>query len=155
MSDFTITDAIREEVDAAVVCWLATVSAEGEPNVSPKELWAIYDDTSLVVANIASPVTQRNLQSSGRACLSFIDVFRQKGFKLTGAGTYYPETDDAFPKLAASLLEVAGEAFKVKGVFYIKPAVAAPIIAPSYYVHGRSEAEMVAQSHETYGVREK
>jgi hypothetical protein len=40
---------------------LATVDAQGQPNVSPKEVWAIADDQHVVVANIASPVTARNI----------------------------------------------------------------------------------------------
>jgi predicted pyridoxine 5'-phosphate oxidase superfamily flavin-nucleotide-binding protein len=31
-----LKDAVRADVDASVLCWLATVDADGAPNVSPK-----------------------------------------------------------------------------------------------------------------------
>jgi len=49
-----LTDAVREAARRSVLCWLATVDAEGQPNVSPKEIWAIADDAHVVVANIAT-----------------------------------------------------------------------------------------------------
>jgi len=49
-----LTDAVREAARRSVLCWLATVDAEGQPNVSPKEVWAIADDQHVVVANIAT-----------------------------------------------------------------------------------------------------
>lgn len=59
-----------------MLCWLATVDAQGQPNVSPKEVWAIADDRHVVVANIASPVTVRNIAQQPQVCLSFVDVLR-------------------------------------------------------------------------------
>ena len=45
---------VREAARRSVLCWLATVDADGQPNVSPKEVWAISDEQHVVVANIAS-----------------------------------------------------------------------------------------------------
>ena len=50
-----LTDAVREAASRSVLCWLATVDAEGQPNVSPKEVWAIADDMHVVVAPIVAP----------------------------------------------------------------------------------------------------
>ena len=55
---------VAEEAAASVLCWFATVSIDGVPNVSPKEVFAVLDETSLVVADIASPVTVRNLRNN-------------------------------------------------------------------------------------------
>lgn len=152
MQDFTFTDSIRQEADAAVCCWLATVSADGVPNVSPKELWRIFDDKTLIIANIASPVSMRNVRATGRACVSFIDIFRQKGYKLTGHATYISAADDQFGALSAPLKTIAGDAFKINGIFKISPNHAASIVAPSYAIHGATEEDMIAQSRKTYGI---
>lgn len=56
----------------------------GQPHVSPKEVFAVVDDQHVVIANIASPHTVRNIAINPRVCLSFVDVFVQKGFKLQG-----------------------------------------------------------------------
>jgi predicted pyridoxine 5'-phosphate oxidase superfamily flavin-nucleotide-binding protein len=50
-----LTDEVRQAARRSVLCWLATVDDHGQPNVSPKEVWAIADDQHVVVANIASP----------------------------------------------------------------------------------------------------
>ncbi|WP_353245052.1 pyridoxamine 5'-phosphate oxidase family protein, partial [Limnohabitans sp.] len=34
-------EPVQEAARRSVLCWLATVDAEGQPNVSPKEVWAI------------------------------------------------------------------------------------------------------------------
>ncbi|MDA9893807.1 pyridoxamine 5'-phosphate oxidase family protein [Flavobacteriaceae bacterium] len=46
---------LKEAFDSIVLCWLATVSSQGEPNVSPKELFFVLDTETLLIANIASP----------------------------------------------------------------------------------------------------
>ncbi len=70
-----MNEAIREAARRSVLCWLAKVDAEGQPNVSPKEVWAIADDQHVVVAHIASPISARNIAQHPQVCLSFVDVF--------------------------------------------------------------------------------
>jgi predicted pyridoxine 5'-phosphate oxidase superfamily flavin-nucleotide-binding protein len=64
-----LTDAVREAARRSVLCWLATVDAEGQPNVSPKEVWAIADDQHVVVAHIASPISARNIAQLPQVCV--------------------------------------------------------------------------------------
>ena len=52
--------------------------------MSPKEIFAVFDSEHLVIANIASPTSARNIETNSRVCVSFVDVFVQKGFKVTG-----------------------------------------------------------------------
>jgi len=68
----------------SVLCWLATADAQGQPNVSPKEIFTFYDADHFLIANIASPNSVRNIAANPRVCVSFIDVFVQKGFKVSG-----------------------------------------------------------------------
>lgn len=42
---------IRYMAQRSVLCWLATADASGQPNVSPKEIFAILDDEHIVGAN--------------------------------------------------------------------------------------------------------
>ena len=66
--------------------------------MSPKEVWAIADDQHVVVANIASSVTARNIAQQPKVCLSFVDVLVQKGFKLQGTAVW----SGALPCIAQS-----------------------------------------------------
>ncbi len=52
-----LTDAVREAARRSVLCWFSTLDAKGQPNVSPKEVWAIADEQHVVVAHIASPIS--------------------------------------------------------------------------------------------------
>ena len=145
---------VLQAIDDAVLCWLASVSADGAPNVSPKELFTAHGDEAVLIAEIASPVSRGNVQATGRACLSFVDVFAQKGFKIEGAARYLAKTDAAFGGLAAPLLAAAGSTFPVHGLFHITPTRITPIIAPSYRLFpDRTADEMRAQSYATYGVK--
>lgn len=45
-----MNEPVLEAARTSVLCWLATVDADGQPNVSPKEIWAIADDEHVVVA---------------------------------------------------------------------------------------------------------
>ena len=44
----------------SVLCWLATVDESGQPNVSPKEIFAVFDSDHPVIAYIPSAGTARN-----------------------------------------------------------------------------------------------
>lgn len=75
---------IREYINRRVLCWLTTVSSKKAPNVSPKEVFLAYRNDSIIIVNIASPQSVKNIQENENTCLSFIDVFVQRGYQLKG-----------------------------------------------------------------------
>ena len=148
-----VVRSIAEEAAASVLCWFATVSADGVPNVSPKEVFAVLDDASVVVADIASPVTVRNLRQNPQACLSFVDVFRQTGYKLVGRAEVIPPVDDRFATLVPPLLAITRGHFRIRHVLHLTVEVSAPIIAPSYRLApDRSLWDRIADAMAAYGV---
>jgi uncharacterized protein len=151
----TLTDAVRASAQGSVLCWLATVDAEGQPNVSPKEVWAIADDQHVVVAHIASPVSARNIAQQPQVCLSFVDVFVQKGFKLKGTAQVVSADDPTFARWAQPLLVMVGQRFVIQSVLVIRVTAVAPIVAPSYrfYADETTEPAQVAAAMRTYGVQ--
>ena len=150
-----LKDAVREAASRSVLCWLATVDAEGQPNVSPKEIWTITDDAHVVVANIASPLSARNIAHQPKVCLSFVDVFVQKGFKLVGTARAVRAADPEFSEWAAPLLSMVGQRFVIHSVLVIRVTSVAPIVAPSYrfYPDETTEASQVASGMRTYNVQ--
>jgi predicted pyridoxine 5'-phosphate oxidase superfamily flavin-nucleotide-binding protein len=150
-----LTDAVRELARRSVLCWLATVDADGQPNVSPKEVWAIADDAHVVVANIASPHSVRNIAHQPQVCLSFVDVFVQKGFKLVGTAREVCAAEPEFSAWAAPLLSMVGQRFVIHSVLVIRVTSVAPIVAPSYrfYPDETTEASQVASAMRTYKVQ--
>ena len=149
-----LTNAVREAARRSVLCWLATVDAEGQPNVSPKEVWAIADEQHVVVAHIASPISARNIAHHPQVCLSFVDVFVQKGFKLLGTAREVRADNVEFAIWAKPLLAIVGKRFTIQSVLVIQVQSVAAIVAPSYrfYPDDTTEASQVASALRQYGM---
>jgi predicted pyridoxine 5'-phosphate oxidase superfamily flavin-nucleotide-binding protein len=150
-----LTEPIRETARRSVLCWLATVDAEGQPNVSPKEVWTIADEQHVVVAHIASPISARNIAQHPLVCLSFVDVFVQKGFKLLGRAREVLADDPEFATWAKPLLAMVGQRFTIQSVLVIQVQSVAAIVAPSYrfYPDDTTEASQVASGMRAYNVQ--
>jgi predicted pyridoxine 5'-phosphate oxidase superfamily flavin-nucleotide-binding protein len=150
-----LNESVREAAQRSVLGWLATVDAEGQPNVSPKEVWAIADDEHVVLAHIASPVSARNIALQPQVCLSFVDVFVQKGFKLKGSAHEVRAADPAFARWATPLLAMVGQRFVIQSVLVIRVTSVVTIVAPSYrfYPYETTEVSQVTSAMRTYGVQ--
>ncbi len=149
-----LSTEVTEAVKRSVLCWLGTVSPDGWPNVSPKEIWAVFDENHLVIANIASPTSVRNIKASRCVCVSFIDVFAQKGYKVVGEAVNVVRSDPSFHSWAASLLSKAEPRFRLHSVIVVRAVSVEPIVAPSYrlYPNETTEEGQIASAHRTYGV---
>ena len=150
-----LTEPICKTARRSVLCWLATVDAEGQPNVSPKEVWTIADDQHVVVAHIASPISARNIAQHPQVCLSFVDVFVQKGFKLIGTAREVRANDAEFTDWAAPLLAMVGQRFTIQSVLVVHVKSVSAIVAPSYrfYPDDTTEASQVASAMRGYNVQ--
>ena len=150
-----LNESVREAARRSVLCWLATVDAGDQPNVSPKEVWTIADDQHVVVAHIASPISARNIAQQPQVCLSFVDVFVQKGFKLVGRAREVRAADPEFSAWAAPLLAMVGQRFTIHSVLVIQVQSVAAIVAPSYrfYPDDTTEASQVASAMRAYKVQ--
>lgn len=150
------TDEIKQSLKESVLCWLATVSADGVPNVSPKEMFVPYGDDCILIANIASPKSVANIEINSAVCVSFVEVFKQKGFKLTGNATLVKPSDVEFETLKTELYSLGGEGFKIISVIKIKVTQTEPIVAPSYWLFSETtESSQITQAMNAYGVRPK
>ena len=108
-----MTEPVRAAVQSAVLCWLATADADGRPSVSPKEIFAVVGD-DIVIAHIASPRSVRNIAGNPQVCLSVLDVFEQRGYRIAGRASVVTPDHDAFPTVVAPLRELSGAAFPCK-----------------------------------------
>jgi predicted pyridoxine 5'-phosphate oxidase superfamily flavin-nucleotide-binding protein len=148
-------NAWHQTLGGCVLCWLATTDADGQPNVSPKEVFAVVDEHLLVIAHIASPISVRNIQQNPKVCVSLIDIFVQKGWKLIGLAQYVNASEHAFQGYAKPLLAMTGDKFKIQGVMVVRVVQAHPILAPSYrfYPSTTTEEGQIASAMKAYGVR--
>jgi predicted pyridoxine 5'-phosphate oxidase superfamily flavin-nucleotide-binding protein len=150
-----LTPKVQIAARRSVLCWLATVDDAGQPNVSPKEIFAIFGSDHLVIANIASPTSVRNIGLNPSVCVSFVDIFAQKGFKVIGTARNVRAEDKGFSLWAAPLLAMAGPRFPVRSVLVIGVTRVEPILAPSYrlYPAETTEQSQVASAMRVYGVQ--
>lgn len=150
-----LSPEVHESAARSVLCWLATVDGKGQPNVSPKEIFAAVGAEHLVVANIASPTSVRNVELNPSVCVGFVDVFVQKGFKVFGEARNVRRQDPEFVRWAAPLEVIAGPRFPVHSVLLVRATAIEPILAPSYrlYPAETTEQAQVASALRTYGVQ--
>lgn len=149
---------LSEVLNAAnhsVLCWLATVNGNGQPNVSPKEMFTLFDNEHLVIANIASPTSVRNVVINPQVCVSFVDVFVQKGFKIFGIARNVRQQDEHFSHWLAPLATMARPRFPTHSVIVVRIGTIEPILAPSYrlYANETTEQAQVEAAMHSYGVR--
>ena len=64
--------------------FVATVSPDGTPNLSPKGTIIAWDENTLTFADIRSPQTIRNLKNNPSIEINVIDPFSRKGFRFKG-----------------------------------------------------------------------
>jgi predicted pyridoxine 5'-phosphate oxidase superfamily flavin-nucleotide-binding protein len=150
-----LTPEVLNAANRSVLCWLATVDEGGQPNVSPKEVFVAFDTEHLLIANIASPASVRNIRSNTLVCASFIDVFAQKGFKVMGTARNVIRPEADFARWAAPLEAKAGPRFPVHSVIVVTARAVESILAPSYrlYPTETTEASQVASAMRAYGVQ--
>ena len=147
------SDEVLARIDASVLCWLATASGEGVPNVSPKEIFAATRDHDLVIANIASPKSARNIAGNAHVCVAFVDIFVQKGFQLFGTAELVKKTHPEFAQLAKPLLAMTQGKFPFATLFRVSVQEVRPIVAPRYQLFPETtEAEQIASALKAYGV---
>ncbi len=148
-----ITPAVKKSIDKSVLCWLATASSNNIPNVSPKEIFNYYDENHIIIANIASPQTIKNIKQNPNVCISFIDVFVQKGYQIKGAGFIIDKKDKTFSGMEAILLKMTKGKFPFSSITKIKVEQIKPILAPKYILYPETtEAQQIESAKKTYGV---
>ncbi len=151
-----LTDKIIEYLDRSVLCWLATSSIDNEPNVSPKEVFTYYDLSTILIANIASPQSVKNINQNENVCVSFIDVFVQKGFKLKGKAKIVKKTDTSFSTFAEPLMQITKGEFPFSTIMVINVTSVKPIIAPKYILYPETtEQQQIESAKHAYRKQQK
>jgi predicted pyridoxine 5'-phosphate oxidase superfamily flavin-nucleotide-binding protein len=88
-----ITQDMRALVDRQRLGFVATVNADGTPNLSPKGTVVVWDDNHLLWVDIRSPRTMRNLRERPATEINVVDPLIRKGYRFRG--TCRIVTDDA------------------------------------------------------------
>jgi predicted pyridoxine 5'-phosphate oxidase superfamily flavin-nucleotide-binding protein len=79
-----LTPEMKAAVADIKLCFVATCSPDGSPNVSPKGSLTVWDDDHLAFADIASPQTVKNLKQNPRLEINAVDQISRRGFRFKG-----------------------------------------------------------------------
>ena len=147
-----LTPNIKSSIDKSVLCWLATASKENIPNVSPKEIFQYYQSDKIIIANIASPQTVKNIRVNKNVCISFIDILVQKGFQIKGVAEIIDPDHPEFSDMEKVLLEMTGGNFPFKTITQITVEKIKPILAPRYLLYPETtEKQQIESAKKAYG----
>jgi predicted pyridoxine 5'-phosphate oxidase superfamily flavin-nucleotide-binding protein len=123
--------------------FVATVCADGTPNLSPKGTLAVFGDEQLVFADLCSPRSIENIERSGAVEVNVVDPIRRKGYRFKGTAKVLRE-GGAFESVLSFYereLDLAEARKRISSVALIHVERALPLTSPVYDL-GRSEAEV-------------
>ena len=92
-----ITSEIKNFLNTQKLGYVATVSSDGLPNISPKGTIIAWSSEILAFADIRSPDTVKNLQNNPNVEINVIDPLLRKGYlfkgvaRLINSGLQYDE----------------------------------------------------------------
>jgi predicted pyridoxine 5'-phosphate oxidase superfamily flavin-nucleotide-binding protein len=137
---FAFTKDMRAIVRAAHLCFAATVSPEGRPNVSPKGTIRVWDEHSLFFLDIASPQTRANLAANPWIELNVVDQLSRRGYRFSGPAAVHTQ-GRIFEQAIAAVSAEEKVAYDVAAVVVIELDRASPLFSPAYW-HLADEREI-------------
>ena len=123
-------DEIRNFVNFQKLGYVATISSDGSPNLSPKGTITILDDSRLVFANIRSPQTVENLTKNPSIEINVIDPFSRMGYRFKGMANILSDGDD-FKKIL-DYFEKKGIKSKISDIIVVNVKSFSKVTSPSY-----------------------
>lgn len=128
-----LSEDMRRVVSEQQLGFVATVTPDGRPNVSPKGTLSLWDDHRLMFADVASPGTVENLRSNANVEVNVVDPIVRKGYRFRGTATAHVSGAEFEQGLA--LLRDRGStltAARVRSIVVIDVTWAAPLVSPAY-----------------------
>jgi uncharacterized protein len=150
-----LTEDMKSMVAGLRLCYVATVTPEGKPNLSPKGSLKVLDEEHLAFADIMSPMTMRNLKANPAIEVNLVDPFLRRGYRFKGSCEIHRE-GAVFDSVANELWVREGRQYPVNAVVRIKVEQALPVKSPAYVFNkGVQEDDVRRIWLERYGVAAK
>jgi hypothetical protein len=143
---------MQRVVNQQRLAYVASVCADGSPNLSPKGTTAVWDEDHLVFAHLYSHETVANIEG-GRATVevNIVDPIRRKGYRFKGPAAVH-RAGPVFESGLRFYRDRSGlEAHRIEAIVLIRVEHAAPLISPAYD-DGSTEDEVERRSLTLYGL---
>ncbi len=121
--------------------FVATVCADGTPNLSPKGTTRVWGEDHLIFCDLMSPGTVDNLRTNPAVEVNVVDPIARRGYRFKGSATVLAdgglfEEILAFYQNGTPPMTDARE--RVRHIVLVQIEKAAPLLSPAY---DRGEAE--------------
>ena len=136
-----LTDDMKRVIKEQSLGFVATVCPDGSPNLSPKGTMAVWDDDSLIFADLASPTTMANILVNPVVEVNVVDPLRRKGYRFRGPASAH-QAGPVFDRAVRYFEEHGVEASRIHGVAVVRVERAVAVLSPAY-ARGMSEGEIV------------
>jgi hypothetical protein len=143
-----LTDEMKRVVAEIQLCYAATVTPDGKPNLSPKGSITVLGDDELGFADLASPGTVENLRHNPFIELNVVDPFVRRGFRFKGRAEVVSD-----PNAHGLIAKTLGPDYPFEKVVKVRVEVASAVFSPVYTLTQLSESEVEQLWLERYGYR--
>ncbi len=130
-------------IEEQKIGYVASVSKDGTPNLSPKGTFIVLDESHIMFGEIRSPNTVRNIAKNPVVEVNFVDVFSRKGVRCKGNARFVRNDDEEFRKLIPPFRIPWGDELcsLFHGIVVIEIDSASTIATPAYDI-GSKENEL-------------
>ena len=140
------TDEIKNLLSKQKLGFVATVSPDNTPNLSPKGTITIWNN-DLIFADIKSPNTIANLQKNPSIEINVVDPISRKGYRFKGTAKIISEGEE-FNKII-SHYKTQGIKSEINSIVSVKVESMHKVTSPLYDL-GHSEEEIIAKWKKHY-----
>lgn len=140
----TLTPDMMDLIATFPLGFVATVTAEGKPTLSPKGTFLALDTRTIAFGDIRSPGTLRNLAQNPHVEVNFIDQWKRKGIRVAGHAALHPKGSARYDILHPKWVSIWGDlADRIRTIVEIDVTAAKLVTTPPYDT-GATEEEMIA-----------
>jgi len=140
------TNEIKNLLSKQKLGFVATVSPDNTPNLSPKGTITVWNN-DLIFADIKSPNTIANLQKNPSIEINVVDPISRKGYRFKGTAKIISEGEE-FTKII-SHYKTQGIKSKINSIVSVKVESMHKVTSPVYDL-GYSEEEIIAKWKKHY-----
>ena len=128
-----LTPDMRAVIEAAHLCFAATVTPEGRPNLSPKGTIRAWDDAHLFFLDIASPGTRANLAHAPWMELNVVEQLSRRGYRFAGPAELQAAGSATYDEATRRVYGDTPPSAPVVAVVLLTVERAAPLLSPAYW----------------------
>ena len=127
----TLTEDMKRVVSQQRLGHVATLCPDGTANLSPKGTTLVWDDNTLVFADLHSPGTVQNLLRNPALDCNVIDPIVRKGYRFKGTATVVRDGALYAKALRFYAETIALSSERIRAVVFVHVTRAAPVTSPA------------------------